>query len=470
MSKPMPLDVEDCLRRVLLRAQVIIEEAMGRHITNHAMLLQLLMLRDAMHRGHYTLDNFRYQPHGEEAKDQGVSHSSSLSIVNSVKRLCFSGSGASALKEMQETLENLSSMILEVKELALFLTSYPRMYRQPYSMHLQLANCMFGRQLEAQVIINFLMCRQPHGHEELEVLPIIGPGYVGKSTLVAHACKVERVRDHFSEILFLQSHDFTDNELAIFKEECARKYQNHLSNSDKDIGFLVVVELVGDLNEDAWNRLYSALKQCVPGCSKIIVTSKFDKISKFGTTQALTLRPPSHEAYWYFFKTLTFESIYPEMHPRFTYLAMEIAKGLRSSIISAYITAHLLRDNFEIRFWCKFLAFLRGSFHKHASNSGKHPIDALRENRPTCFGRIAAPSEDLVIYCQHQLCSEEKVPDIRLQDVVYGSARPHGKVEILVWKSLIPPYYSYVYTGEIQELKTTAVKRKRSTKNGVALC
>jgi len=48
-SKPMPLDVEDRLRRVLLRAQVIIDEAMGRHITNQAMLLQLVMLRDAMH-------------------------------------------------------------------------------------------------------------------------------------------------------------------------------------------------------------------------------------------------------------------------------------------------------------------------------------------------------------------------------------------------------------------------------------
>nr|CAB3451724.1 unnamed protein product [Digitaria exilis] len=32
------LDVDDHLRKLLLRAQVIIDEAMGRHITNHAML------------------------------------------------------------------------------------------------------------------------------------------------------------------------------------------------------------------------------------------------------------------------------------------------------------------------------------------------------------------------------------------------------------------------------------------------
>ncbi|KAF8731366.1 hypothetical protein HU200_016422 [Digitaria exilis] len=409
ISKPMPLDVEDCLSRVLLRAQVIIDEAMGRHITNHAMLLQLVILRDAVHRGYYTLDNFRYQPHDDEGTiDQAVSRSSSLSILNSVKRLCFSSRGASALKEMQETHESLSSMILDVKELVLFLTSYPRLYHQPYSMHLPLANCMFGRQMEAQVVINFLLWTQPHGPEELEVLPIIGPGFVGKSTLVAHACKVERVRDHFSEILFLQSHDFTDDELATFAEECSRKHQNHVSNSNKDIRFLVIVELVGHLDEDAWNRLYSALKQCVPSSSKIIITSRSDEIAMFGTTQALTLKHPSYEAYWYFFKTLTFESIDPEMHPRFTYLAMEIAKALRSSPIFAYITAHLLRDNFEIRFWCKVLAFLRGSFQNHASKSGEHPFDVLKQNRPAYFGRMATPSEVCVVYHQHQCSAEDE--------------------------------------------------------------
>jgi hypothetical protein len=343
ISRPIPLDVEDCLHRVLLRAQVIIDEAMGRHITNQAMLLQLVMLRDAMYRGYCMLDTFRYQLHDEEeAKDQAVSRSSSLSIVNSVKRLCLTSRGALTLKELQETHDNLRSMILDVSELILFLTSYPRLYQQPYSMHLQLANCMFGRQVELQLVTSFLLHKQPHDAEELDVLPIIGPIYVGKSTLVAHACKVERVCDHFSEILFLQNHDFTDDDLATFREECARKHQNHVSSSNKDMRFLVVVELVGDLHEGAWNRLYSTFKQCVPRGSKIIVTSRSDKIAKFGTTQALTLKHPSDEAYWYFFKTLTFDSTDPKVHPRLTYLGMEIAKALQSSPILAYIISLLI--------------------------------------------------------------------------------------------------------------------------------
>jgi hypothetical protein len=49
--------VEDHLCRVLLRAQVIIHEAMGRHVSNQAMFWQLHMLRVAMHRGYYMLSS-----------------------------------------------------------------------------------------------------------------------------------------------------------------------------------------------------------------------------------------------------------------------------------------------------------------------------------------------------------------------------------------------------------------------------
>jgi hypothetical protein len=106
-------------------------------------------------------------------------------------------------------------VIIDVDELVMFLMSYPRLYRQPYSMHILLGNCMFGRQMEVEFVINFLLHKQPHGSEELEILPIVGPARVGKSTLVTHV-------DHFSEIFFLHGHEFTDDKQA-FREGCAMK-------------------------------------------------------------------------------------------------------------------------------------------------------------------------------------------------------------------------------------------------------
>jgi len=153
--KPKALDVEDSLQRSLLRAQVIIDEAAGRNITNQAMLQQLEMLRDAMYKACYMHDTFRYQSHSEDAKDQVVSHSFSMSKLNHLKGIGSSNRKTLISEQLQYTLDNLNCMILDMKELVVFMTSYPRLYRQPYSMHLLLGNCMFGRQMEAELCSQF---------------------------------------------------------------------------------------------------------------------------------------------------------------------------------------------------------------------------------------------------------------------------------------------------------------------------
>ncbi|RCV09196.1 hypothetical protein SETIT_2G008100v2 [Setaria italica] len=461
--KPKALDVEDRLHMILLRAHVIIDEAMGRQITNQSVLQQLDMLRDAMYRGCYTLDTFRYQVHSEEeAKGQVLSHSLSLSKVNSPQGLCSSSRNPQILKQLNNSLDDLSSMILGVEELVVFLASYPRLYRQPYSMHLVLGNCMFGRQMETEFVINFLLHARPHGSKELDILPIVGPGRVGKTTLVAHVCEDERIRDHFSEILFLRDHDFTVVDLATVREGYAMEYKNRVSNSNKDGRLLVVVELVGNLNEDAWNRLYSAYTRDVPSNTKIIVTSRSDKIIKFGTTQALSMKYLSHEAYWYFFKTLMFGSTDPKMHPRLACQAMEMARMSKRCFIAANMFACLLRDNFDIEMWCKVLAFTRGQNNKNILNFGGHPFDLINQKRPAYLGRMVTPFQYIVLHRGNECSKQEEVPKIKLQDVMYGSITAHGKFEILGWRSRIPPYHSFVDICEIQEVKTTSAKRKRS--------
>nr|CAB3451728.1 unnamed protein product [Digitaria exilis] len=272
------------------------------------------------------------------------------------------------LNYLQEVHDSLSSMIIGSNELVMFLKNYPRMYRQPYSMHLLLGNCMFGRQRETELVIDFLLGTKPHSGEELEVLPIVGPGRVGKSTLVAHVSKDERVRDHFSQIIFLSDHDL-----------------------------------------------------------------KSDKIMKLGTTGGVTLKYPPKEAYWYFFKTLTFQGMDPEDHPRLASLAMKIAMTLNGSLIVGNKDARLLRDNFDQNFWLKVLAFKRRITQKSFSKFGMHPSDLLDHSRLTHLGRIHGASETLIVYDQYQCSSEEVVPDIKMADVAYGSVKPHGKFEALAW-------------------------------------
>lgn len=515
-TKPSAPELEDRLRRVMLRAQVIADEALGRHITNPAMLLQLSMLRDGVHQGHYMLDTSRCQYSSRDdaeattdtegsRKALALSRASSSpsSILPSSSRgkgrFRYSSSSSSRnaevvlLEGLTNVLQKLSSMVDDAGEMVAFLTSYPRLHRQPYSMHVQLGNCMFGRQMEAELVVGFLLHsrRGPtHGHGSsqetaVEVLPIVGPGRVGKSTLVAHVCKDERVRAHFSEIIFLKEgrHGFTDDDLAtLVGEGCATEHQDGggmprpSTNKDgRSSRLLLVVELSGDLDDDAWNKLCFAAKRRMSNDSSkvmVIVTSRSEKVTRFGTAAAVRLQNLSHEAFWYFFKTLAFGGTDPgagTTHASSSVrVAMEIAGMLGGCLVGANITAYLLRDNCDVRFWRKVLAFLRGVVLTHSqpdSGDGEHPFDLISDNRLAHLGRMAAPStEDLVLYHQDQRSPQEEVPDLRIQDVMYGSARPSGRFEALAWRSPIPPYYSYVNTCEIRDLKLkgrAAAKRKR---------
>nr|BAC83099.1 hypothetical protein [Oryza sativa Japonica Group] len=46
---------------------------------------------------------------------------------------------------------------------------------------------------------------------------------------------------------------------------------------------LVIVELVEDVDDDKWRRMYSSSRSCISAGSKIIITSPSDKIAKLGT-------------------------------------------------------------------------------------------------------------------------------------------------------------------------------------------
>jgi hypothetical protein len=457
--------MEISLERILLRAQVIVEEAEGRHITNQGMLRQLRMLRDAMYQGFYVLDTLRYRAFQEDGTgDNKVrNYSWALSKFSSAKRLCLSSSSSStkASQELvaENVLDNLRTMILDASESVMFLTSYPRLGRQPYNMHILLGNCMFGRQMEMELILHFLLYTQPCSgrHDRFDVLPIVGPAICGKSTLVAHVCNDERVRDHFSQIAFFRHGTFRDEDIDILTDRCTMRHEKHRK-------LLIVFEVVGELNDDLWGSLYSLSRKCTTGGSKIIITSRSDKIRKLGTTQTMTLKHLPREAFWYFFKVITFGSTDPKMHPRLAYLAMEISKMLNGSLIAANLIGGILRTNFGIHFWCNLLKLMRESVEKYRSMHGEHPLhDLLAENKPGYVQTLGKTTEDVFISSQYQTCSsQEELPDITAQDVVYGGVKPKGAFKALVWKSQLPPYRCYINIYDIQQLQTRLVKKRRA--------
>ncbi|KAF7006480.1 hypothetical protein CFC21_021519 [Triticum aestivum] len=461
------------LQSVLLRIDIIVEEAEARHVTNQGMLRQLKILRQGMYRGRYVLDSLRFQAALDEEE---VSHSSSaLCKTSPAKRLCFSRAGSSSSnreallfgtnsnmrEELQRMVNTLEDDMAGMKEFIFFLESYPRILRQPYGTYLVLDNCMFGRQTERERVLNFLLC--PSATSDLAVLPIIGPRRVGKSTLVEYVCRHESVRDGFSMIMFFPEGSLKDEGVVDLKGNYINGLVRH-QNSASQTRLLIIVEIAEDINEGTWRRLKSLATSMTPcGGSKIIITSRSDKIVNLGTTEALRMDYLPEEAYWHFFKSLAFGSTHPDEQPKLAVMAMEIALGFRGCFTGTHLIAGILRDNLNARFWRTTLECVRAYKQAHLLMFDQHSCLHFREDAPVYCWRLGGSSKYFLICKHHQLDSSEEVPKITVHDIILGrgGTLPQGEFEALAWRSRIPPYYNYTISCKMQSPQLTVGSKKR---------
>ncbi|CAN6332293.1 unnamed protein product [Urochloa humidicola] len=458
------------LRHLLLRSSAIVWGAEQRHVLSKAMLLQLMALRDKTFLGYYVLDAAMCRAivgegvrhcNGKDGDNEVDRRAFALPLCNPAKRARFSSNNAleigSVLSfaspvDLQEFVSSLKLMIGDMKEFVMFLASYPPLYRQPYSAHMFVEKCMFGRHMEKERVMEFLLqTGPPHGAEKsenLDVLPITGPAHIGKSTFVEHICQDERVRSHFSLILIYSKNCLKDETPAGFRDNCLIKHQSDNALQEK---LLIVIELSGDVDDETWERLYSS-ERSMPRGSKMIITSRSKEIVRFGATQALSLKCLPTEAYWYFFKRLAFGSDDPEQHPKLVSIAMEMAHKMKGSFMYAHIASALLRANFSIQRWTMVLTNVREFMQKNVSLLGEeYPDDLKVKDHPQCTWNLTKQKRD-EYFMLYEICPRrsgvEDVPDITIIDLLCGCAQPRGKYEVLFWKSQIPPYFNYVCTCE----------------------
>uniref|UniRef100_A0A0D3FUV4 NB-ARC domain-containing protein n=1 Tax=Oryza barthii TaxID=65489 RepID=A0A0D3FUV4_9ORYZ len=212
---------------------------------------------------------------------------------------------------------------------------------------------------------------------ELPVLPIVGMGGVGKTTMAQQICEDEVVRKHFDCIIWIcVSDEFEVNKLTKDAlESLGVKSQDtdtrdtlmvNLRDSIKSKKFLLVLDDMWDdvlKDEKGWRTFHRTLSNGLDG-SMILVTTRSSKVANLvSDSNHYELKGLQDGVFWNFFKLCAFGSVQswsnnshnrPELQrirPELERIGRAILPKLKGSPLAAKTLGRLLKSNLRIEHW-----------------------------------------------------------------------------------------------------------------------
>jgi hypothetical protein len=357
-----------------------VEEAEGRHITNDHILSHLKALTDGMYRARFALEAADIDVGGYDVVDRRRSLALS-SPFNRAKRLRVDGlvfGRDNHGEKLTAAIEDLESLTRDcMREFVLLMQGYPRRVRRPVATTLYMDRRVFGRHVETERVVNFLLQPVPAGSPPyLSVLPIIGRVKAGKTTLVRHACDDERVRGHFSLVESFQLDHVVREGGLPGQTSWASDGGQYIAGVRRILGkerfasrrSLLVFEDAWPIDPSAWSAFAaSPAATSLAAGSKLLLTSRDADHACLGTVEPVVLRPLPQEEYWYYFKAFAFSGMDAGDHPRMAAMGKEMARQLGGSFLGARMVGTLLRSKFDVRCWRRLMEAI-------VKCSGRRPV------------------------------------------------------------------------------------------------
>ncbi|KAH0642831.1 hypothetical protein KY289_033805 [Solanum tuberosum] len=219
---------------------------------------------------------------------------------------------------------------------------------------------VYGRDKEKDEIVKILI-NNVSDAQELSVLPILGMGGLGKTTLAQMVFNDQTVTEHlYPKIWICVSNDFDEKRLikAIIESIEGK------SLSDMDLAplqkklqellngkrYLLVLDDVWNEDQQKWDNLRAVLKVGASGAS-VLTTTRLEKVgSIMGTLQPYELSNLSQEDCWLLLMQRAF-GYQEEINPNLVAIGMEIVKKCGGVPLAAKTLGGILRFKRKEREW-----------------------------------------------------------------------------------------------------------------------
>ncbi|XP_057511459.1 putative disease resistance RPP13-like protein 1 [Actinidia eriantha] len=336
--------------RTLREIRVVLNDAEEKQIRDKDVNLWLEDLQDLA----YDLDDLLDEFSTEALRYKLIEKSqSSTNKVRALIPTCctrFNPSGAifdfkmrSKIKEITTRLQDMSKKISELglRKVDDFRALIQDRERPP-TTSATYERRIYGRDKSKIEIINLLQMEE----SDLGIIPIIGMGGIGKTTLAQVIYNDEVVNKHFDLKAWICVSDNFDimritKEIAGYVHDDSSdsktldQVQDQLKNALAGKIFLIVLDDVWDVKYNEWNILKSPFKDGAPGCKVIVTTRDREVASMMGTVQYHALECLPHEECWSIFAQHAFQNISMNTNPNLESIGHEIVEKCRGLPLAA---------------------------------------------------------------------------------------------------------------------------------------